>query len=897
MSLEAGRKLLHYELLEKLGEGGMGVVWKALDTTLDREVAIKVLPAALAADPDRLARFEREAKLVASLTHPNIASVFSVHEVEGRRFLAMELVPGEDLERRIARGPIEPREAMEIGVQIAEALEEAHEQGIVHRDLKPANVLRTPDGEVKVLDFGLARAFGPPEPEGGDPSLSPTLTSAGTLAGVILGTAAYMAPEQARGYVVDHRADVWAFGAMLYQMLTGNRPFEGETISDTLASVLKLEPDWEALPAETPTGLRRLLHRCLQKDRRERLHHIADARLELRDCLDGTAIESAAGAPPAEEQPAGKSSALPWLLVVAPLALITIFSLWQALKAPKVVPRDPIALSIPIPPDKRLLDTQEASMSIAPDGRTLAILLSGSDGIRLYLRRLDDDTLIEVPNSRGASTPFFSPDSEWVGFFADGALLKASVAGGAPVRLTAAGEVNRGATWTDQDTIVLTASFNDGLQAVSASGGALKPLTELDPERQERTHRWPNAIPGTDVVLFTVGDASSPEFYDDSRIDAVRLSSGERKTVYEGASYALYAPTGHLLIGRGGFLFAVPFDVEALEVRGEPVPVQEQVLSAPRSGLVNASVSQNGLLAYAPGGTWASRRVLAWADLDGTKTQLPIRPGTYQFPDLSPDGKRLAISVAGDRDFDIWTYEFASERWTRLTFDEGNIGPFWSPDGASISYYSVIPGGGGGSHRRPADGSGPSEVILEQDGIIVSVTDWAPGDRYVLELVASDADISILDAAVSGDPRKIVYSDADERNGVLSPDGRFLTYQSDESGRDEIYVQRVDGRTGRWQVSSGGGVEPHWPDRGGRLFYRHGRQLYYAEVETEPTFSAGQPVPFVEMAVGFSREVSGFSAHPDGDRVLLIDEADREGRSDEIRVVIDWFEILKALPK
>ncbi len=876
----------------------MGVVWRALDTTLGREVAIKLLPAAVSADAERLARFEREARLLASLNHQNIATIHGLHSDAATHFLVMELVEGEGLEQRIERAPLPLERAIEIATQVAAALEAAHAQGVVHRDLKPANVKLAASGDAKVLDFGLAKAFDVDAVSGEaarSQSLSPTLTSAGTVAGVILGTAAYMAPEQARGKPVDKRADLWAFGCVLYEMLARRRCFAGETISDTLAAVLKEEPDWSALPDDTPPAIRRLLRRCLVKDPRNRLADAADARLELQEALDP---QDAVAAAPAG---ASRASRLPWIVAaVAVVAALGSVMLGRG-SAPGPA-RPPVVLSIPMPGDLSLNEDQEQLLELSPDGRSLVFggFAADSPASSLYLRKLDDASLTVLPGTESALNPFFSPDGQWVGFFVDGKVMKLQLGAATPITVADMPGTPRGATWSDDDRMIFPAHFQGGLMQVDAAGGQLEPLTQLDVERRERTHRWPQAVPGHDVVLFTVATDDSPEFYDDAHIDAVRLSTGERKTVFEGASFARYVPTGHLVLARGGFLYAVSFDIASLETKGTPQPVVEGVTGAANSGVVYASIAANGLLAYVPGRPEGPRNRLTWLYEDGTEEPLPgAGPGGYIDPALSPDGKRVAVALAGDRTRDIWIFDLEHESRARLTFEGENTTPVWLPDGKSLIFYSVR-SGLGSAWITAADGSGEPRPLRSIAGSSLGVLDVSKDgglallefygdqktDLYVLPLDDPDADLI-----------PFVDTPADERHPRFSPDDRWVAYTSDETGDYEVFVRPYPGPAGRWQISAGG-IDPHWSPDGRRIHYRNNRTWWVVDVDPGDgkgrSFRTGTPrlvrkdLPRASLQWTYTLSRAGDAillAVPEGDRLV----------STEIRVVVDWLDEVKRL--
>jgi serine/threonine-protein kinase len=897
VTLGPGQTLLHYRVVEKLGEGGMGEVWRAVDTSLDRAVAIKVLPDVFAADPDRLARFEQEARLLASLNHPGIAAVYSVHAHEGMRFLAMELVEGEDLARVLARGPLVQEDAIRVALQIAEALEAAHDSGVIHRDLKPANIVLMPSGKIKVLDFGLAKAL-VQAGAASDPALSPTMTSAGTMAGMILGTAGYMSPEQARGKPVDRRADLWAFGCILFEMLTGRRAFDGETVSDTLASVLKIDPAWDALPPSTPPAVRRVLRRCLTRDVERRLGHISGARVPLRETLDGVMdTEPAVDRPAAGPEASAWTRRLPWALV-ALLAVVAGLAQWRAGSDSDAVHEAPLlSLLAPFPPEQAIPGLQMGVVALSPDGKYLALALEQDGEQHLFLRRMDREDMAPIAGTEGASTPTFSPDGKWIAYFADGKLKKVSVDGGKPITLCDSVGDNRGASWGSDDRIVFAAHYTQGLSRVPGSGGELEPLTTLDASVGERTHRWPHAVPGHDLILFTVGAMDSPESYDEARIDALRPSTGERKNVLQGASMARYAPSGHLVFGREGFLFAVPFDVERLETRGSPVPVVENVMGMRSSGVVHADFSGDGLLAYIAGSPRSRQSRLVWRHRDGRTEPLPAPVAGYGSPRLSPDRRRIVVPTAGDATFDVWVWDIERETPTRLTFEGDNPDAVWSPDGERIAFASVRGGARMSTYVKAADGSGAEELLYsptaESGSGRPATQDWSPDGRTLLYEFSDTKQTNILALDTESlETRVLLSSPAAEGGPALSPDGRWLAYHSDESGHPEVYVRPFPDMSGRWQISDAGGMSPRWSPDGRELFYRYGNSLYAVRITTEDgKFHADRPQALFD-------DVPAATLNPnfdvlDADTFLLVEPAGDEETSPGVTVVVNWLDDLE----
>jgi serine/threonine-protein kinase len=904
-TLQTGRTVLHYRVADKIGEGGMGEVWRATDTELGRDVAIKVLPAALADDAERLARFEREARLLASLNHAHIATIHGLHEAEIEdhkvRFLVMELVEGEDLLDFVARGVSFDR-AIEIAIQIARALEAAHGSGIVHRDLKPANVKMTASREIKVLDFGLAKAVGV-EPESGGtslPTMSPTITSAGTVAGAIMGTAAYMSPEQARGRKVDRRADMWAFGCLLYELLTGKRAFGGDTISDTLAAVLKETPDWSALPDGTPVGVRRLLRRCLEKDPRKRWNDAADARLELEEALSETPEEAAAPAAPGEAVASSPVRRLvPWLVAAA--AIVVAVAAWVRGGSGPATSNELLRLSIPLDLGLRIEDDQAGNVTLSPDGKRLAF--SGIDEAgqsALYLRSLNTSEIVRLEGTANAENPVFSPDGAWIAFFSEGRIKKVPVAGGPPLDVCEGVGSARGAVWGPDGRIIFPRHFDTGLWQVPGSGGTPTELTELDDARRERTHRWPSVVPGRPIVLFTVATKDSPEYYDDALIDAVHLETGERKTVLEGASFARYAPSGHLIFGRQGSLWAVPFDVDSLSASGAPTPVLSKVMGVRNSGVVFASLAANGILAYVEGQPEDLQREIRWRYFDGRSevvSEIPV--GSTITLELSPDGKKIATATAGAATYDIWVHDLESGSRTRLTFEGDNSDPHWSPDGKQI-YYSSVRDGLGMVFRKPADGTGDEELVWRVDGVSVGSEDISSDGRTLLMSYHGENKADLYTLALddpAAEPQPLLQGPFEEDLARFSPDGAFLAYTTDEPGNYEVLVRPASGSGGQWQISTGGGLQPRWSPDGKRLFYRVGRRLYAVDVETGnggAAFRASNP-KLVLDDLERARLTGAFDVSLAGDAILVPSSLQDEAPLDEITVLVNWLDEVERL--
>jgi serine/threonine-protein kinase len=910
--LEAGQTLSHYRILDKLGAGGMGVVYRAEDTKLGRQVAIKLLPDAFARDPERLARFEREARLLASLNHPNIAAIHGLEEAEGKCFLVLELVEGQTLEHQIAVGadprvrppggvhrgaPLQIDTTLDIGRQIAAGLEAAHEKGIIHRDLKPANVKITPEGKVKILDFGLAKVFHE-EPAAADLSQSPTVTEQMSRPGVILGTAAYMSPEQARGKPLDKRTDIWAFGCVLYECLTGKRAFQGDTITEALAAILKSEPDWTVLPTETPLSVRAVLRQCLQKDPNLRLHDIADARIELQDStLRASEIQPAVAPAPIRWR------LLPWIVALVML-LIAVASILRSWRPPEKaqLPTRRFVISLPEPLN-RTVTYQNFAFSL--DGMHLAYV-GGYPNTLIYHRRLNELEFKPIAGTEGGNNPFFSPDGKWVGFFADGRLKKVPVAGGPVVMLTDnVGSWPAGGIWETDDSILFQLAWSSGIARTnaSASGAASETLFAPDRKQNERGLLWPQRLPANDLVLFTAysGNIASSN---DSRIAIARLGDRSKRTILTGGTYGRYLSTGHLIYGYDGKLMAAPLDLEKLKLDGSAVPVLEGILMNPYSGATHFGVSNTGDLVYVPGSMIKGRDSLVLVDRNGKQQLIDLPRGeneshSIQDPNVSPDGSRIAIHMLKTND-DIHVYDFSSGTLTRFTFEDGDErSPVWAPDGTKMAYMSE-PGPICQMFLKSVSGNISPEPIFggEYPRYPFSFSPDGKTLAFVENHPKTGWDIWTGPIKGEGQPKPFLQTGHSESCPAFSPDGKWMAYQSDKSGRMQVYVTSFpDGRAEK-QISLDGGAEPRWGPSGKELFYLNGNRFMFVETSLQPTFSAAKPLilftidPSVYRVEGMPN--TSYAIIPDGKRFVFIKQTPVSPVT-QVILVENWFEELKRL--
>ena len=910
-----GKTLAHYEILEKIGAGGMGEVYRARDSQLDREVAVKILPGSVAGDPESLARFKQEAKTLAAVNHPGIATVFGLHEQDGIRFMAMELVPGTDLSQRISRRALPTGDALQFALQIAEALEAAHEQGIIHRDLKPQNLMVTPDGKIKVLDFGLARVL-TRRSISADDDPSPTITAALTQPGTVMGTPAYMSPEQVQGEVVDARGDIWAFGAVVYEMLTGKRAFGGKNVSETMYKVMASDPDLSILPASLPAGIRRLVRRCLVKEARNRLQSIGDARIAIQEYLDDPS--------PAEEERVHRSV---WRMV--PWILLPFIAVGAWFLKPQTTPLSTLQVEVSMPDGMWFRSPgSKRRVAISPDGRTLAFragelkpeqAVTRNDWLhnsRLYLRQLDQTHSRLIPGSKVPGWPVFSPDGRWLAFTMTSTngpeLKKVAVDGGESITLWEMPNFWSvfGVSWSSEGKFAI-GSLNAGLLALSAAGGEPDTLTWVDKDAGEHSHRLPHFLPDGRTVLFTaVSHHLDIINWDrDARIYAFSLDTGKKKLLIEGGSDARYIPSGHIVFARNGQIMAVRFDVKSLTVSGAAIRVLDGVghcINSPWSGRESGAaqfvVSRTGLLAYAPGPLQPRfPKSVVWVDREGSEEPIAVPPSNYGRVRISPDGREL-LMTHGAKVYSVWTFDLEREVMRRQTFEGNQLYAEWGPSAGRITFDSDVEGprylftkdldSGPGNTQKLWDGqglAGPNSCVLEQ-GKVVFVTE-------------KDGETKTL--ITSADSQTEVFLGSRAKFPAFSPDGRWLAYTSDQSGRDEVYVRHYPDNGQEVLISNDGGVAPIWSRDGAEIFYKslgEETQILAASVEvTGDGLRPGRPKKLFHGSYVTSNPTRSYDVGADG-RFLMIKQTPdstvlklRDERVfDHIRLVQNWFAEIEA---
>jgi len=915
-----GRTLGQYRVESRLGAGGMGVVYEGTDTRLGRKVAIKLLHASVVQDAERMARFEREAHVLAALNHANIAAIYGLEESDDTKFLVLEYVPGETLDERLARGPLPLKEALEICRQIAEGLDAAHEKGIIHRDLKPANVKITPEGKVKVLDFGLAKAT---EVSSSPDSQAMTVTFAAemTEAGMVMGTTAYMSPEQACGKPVDRRTDIWAFGCVLYQTLARKLTFGGDTATEMLVAIMDKDPDWGALPATVPENVKRLLRRCLEKDRRSRLRDIGDARLELEETLAGRVTETFAEVPLRARTRRVLAGALGGFAVLGMAA-----GVWAWLQARQASAPEVVRFVHQLPQGHQMTPGWNPSVMFSPDGKSLAFNYEADGITTAFQRPINELEQKPLGGVKYLSTPVFSPDGRWVVMVdtMDQALKKIAVGGGAPLPLTGTDMFGRG-DWGKDGYIYFTDRYPGAVQRIPENGGPKELVTTLNPQKAEFTHRHAQVLPGGKAIIFTVADAGM-ESYDDARIELQVLGTKERKILVKGGFCPRYSPSGHIIYANAGILYALPFDGGKLEPTGLPIKVVEGVQMSTNTGAAYFDVSGTGALAYVPGVAEGGARTLVWVDRQGRPDPLPLPPRSYLFPRVSPDGKTLVVEVEGAT-HNLYKWDFPRAVLTKLTTDGLSHAPVWMPDGKNICFRSWK-AGTMTMWSMPSDQSRPEErlttVGARQSAVSVSgdgkwlafnqMGEIIPGRGTEgmdagseMEPMGTGSDIWVL--PLQGDdrePRPFVNNKFDEASPKFSADGKLVAYCSNEEGRPEVYVQAWPGPGWKIKLSSEGGTDPLFCRGDREIIYRNGDKMMVVPIKIAGGFEAGKPGLLWEghYSHGMSSSCgppgvssANYDVTADGQRFLMVKDNDQDNGSTKIVVVLNWTEDLKRLGK
>ena len=902
MALESGLRIGPYQITTPLGAGGMGEVYRATDTNLRREVAIKVLPDDFARDTGRLGRFQREAHLLAALNHPNIAAIYGLEESDDRRCLVLELVEGKTLAEKLGEGPLPMDEILQIARQMASALEAAHEKGIIHRDLKPANVMVTPDGTVKVLDFGLAKVE--PGAEGdsavADLSLSPTMSLGATRDGAILGTAPYMSPEQARGRPLDKRTDIWSLGCVLFECLTGRRAFAGTTTTDVLAQIVTHQPDLDSLPAGTPPFLIRLLRCCLVKDPRRRLRDAGEVRIAVEEFESGSGIDSSTVHAPAQSKPARTRPIVLWVLVVL-LAGALAWSLLGRKPANLDVQAMTARWSIPLPPDTRLglpgfggRFDYSSLVAISPDGARIAYTVQDRERhVEAYVRSIGDVQPRRVPGATNGRALFFSPDGEWLGFLAADTIEKVALSGGAPQKICEIGRVvSFDASWSPDGTAIVF-STDDGLWQVPADGGQPRQLTEPDAARGEVGHHAPRFLPDGSGVLFTV--SVTPE----THLALLSLATGEWEIIARNAAQGILLGPGRLVFARAGEVLAASFKAGADRVVGPAATVLQGVHTSPGLGgvvLTHYDVSATGSLAFIPGTASEREDQLLWVDHEGSETLITSGPGTWVHQRLSPDGRRISLDIhapEGMRDVHIYDLDRGVDR--HLTSNGISWESAWRSDGEQIAVMSGAPAGQWSLFLAPTDFSGPPELLLQTDYAVPAQWLADGGALLYTDLTGGVWKLPLTGSMADRTPERILGSAVRERHARLSPDERWMAYTADEGGRRQVFVQSFPDLGPKHQISIDGGGEPVWSPDGRHLYFREGDGMLATEITYGP-FAAGRPrLLFAgEYDAAFLTGHQHYDISRDGQRFLMIKHGEPDGPG-QVQVVLNWLQEIDSV--
>jgi len=886
----SGRQIGAYRVDSLLGAGGMGEVYRARDTKLGREVAIKVLPATVTTDGERLSRFEREARVLATLNHPNIGAIYGFEDAGGVPALVLELVEGPTLAEKLAQYPagLPLSEALALARQIAEALDAAHEKGIVHRDLKPANIKITPDGVVKVLDFGLAKLVQASSAglDASGSSQAPTITVDGTRDGLILGTAAYMSPEQARGLPVDKRSDIWSFGAVLYEMLTGKTAFSGGTVSDLIAGILERAPDWAAVPAVTPSGVRRVLQRCLEKDVKRRLRDIAEAQIEIEDAIGARSTPE-----PVRGSTTNLRLAATWVLIGTIAIAAAAAATWFLRPGSTVTPAPPVRLALSMGAGNQLAleGVAQDVLAISPDGKAVAYVVARANAFALYMRLLSSHDAKLVAEGRSSIFhPFFSPDSKWLAFSFNGKLRKISIGGGQPVSITDAANF-RGGSWSEDGSILFAPVSRAGLMRVPSEGGTPEVVTTIDAGRGETSHRLPWILPGGKAFLYVVERTAAKS---EDSIWVAAPGSAPPRLLIEGATLPQYVSTGHLLYVQGHTLMAVSFDPVQLQLTGAPVPVVD--------GVGRFAASQTGSLIYGPDADATSLRTLVWVDRRGQETPLAIAPGAYSAPRLSPDGRSILLAEQDPQQQRsvLTIYEIARDVLRPLTVEDNRTRGWaiWSADGLRITYSSILSGSSTSYDifSRPADGTGVEEALVQRP-LSQRPYSWSSDGRLAFtEEDATGVSTWIL-STKDGSVHRFSRMSSHEGTPAFSPDGRWVAYGSPDSGQFKVFVRPASGQPGQWQISNDEGVSPIWSPTGREMFFRSREKIFAVDVAFEPTFTVGKPHVLFEGPYLSEGGLLDYDVTRDGQRFLMVKPVPKPNHEAEVTVVQNWFDELRRL--
>jgi Tol biopolymer transport system component len=897
MPILPGRRLGPYEILSSIGAGGMGEVYKARDTRLDRIVAIKVLPTHLADRAELRERFEREAHTIANLNHPHICTLFDIGQQDGIDYLVMEYLEGETLAHRLLKGGLSLEQVLQYAIEISDALDKAHRKGVTHRDLKPGNIMLTKTG-TKLLDFGLAKLKQEVAPANVQLSELPTASDPLTAQGTIVGTLQYMAPEQLEGKEVDARTDIFAFGVVGYEMATGKRAFEGKSQASLIAAILERDPPaMSSLQPMTPPALDRVVRKCLAKEPERRWQAASDVCDELKwIAAGGSEVKVVPTTAKQAMRVLGRRGLVLSLCSLLLGGAITGLAAWNLKpSSPQPVTRTVITL----PPGQQLAGLDSGPVvALSPDGSHLAYVARQGGAQEIYLRAMDSLDAKPIPGTEGAINPFFSPDGQWLGFFAGGRLKKVSVSGGAVVTVGDASGP-RGASWGSQGSIAFAPTTVSALQQTSEAGGTPQPLTRI--EKGEVSHRWPEFLPGGNAVLFATSPTSGN--WINAQVAVQSVGTGKRVNLIQGGTNSRYAPSGHLVYAQGGNLMAMPFDPQRLTVTGAAVPVVEGLLQSSSSGAAQYSFSATGSLVYVPGSLQSAQSKLVWISRNGAEQPLAAPARAYLSPRLSPDGRRIAVGIT-ESESQIWLYDLSRETPSRFTF-EGNSNqyPAWTPDGKRIAFQSNKEGALN-LFWQMADGSGSLQRLTTSDNT-QTASSWSPdGQLLAFHEIdpAMQRDICVLrmgDASPgSGQARKaqpFLRTRFDEASLRFSPDGRWLTYISNETGRYEIYVQPYPGPGGKWQISTEGGTEPVWNPNGRELFYRSGGKMMAVDMATQPSVAVGKArMLFEGEYVPTPATLSNYDVTSDGQRFLMLKPVEQEQAAPtQINVVLNWFEELK----